>query len=67
MATPSKKSPAIENLLTNILGTSRTETIRENKCVICGCDATEFKDDLSRRGYAISGMCQQCQDRVFGC
>lgn len=25
-----------------------------------------FKDELSYREYRISGMCQQCQDEVFG-
>ena len=24
-----------------------------------------FRDDLSRREYRISGMCQKCQDSVF--
>ena len=26
----------------------------------------EFKDKLSYREYKISGMCQKCQDEVFG-
>jgi len=36
-----------------------------HKCVICGGDAIEFKNDISRREYDISGMCQKCQDKVF--
>lgn len=38
------------------------------KCPICNKDIdkeTEFKDDLSRKEYEISGMCQTCQDGVF--
>lgn len=27
---------------------------------------TAFRDDLSRKEYKISGMCQKCQDEVFG-
>lgn len=25
----------------------------------------EFKDELSKREFQISGMCQECQDEVF--
>ena len=25
----------------------------------------EFKDELSRKEFGISGMCQQCQDETF--
>ena len=35
-------------------------------CMTCERGASEFRDDLSRREYAISGMCQVCQDAVFG-
>jgi len=37
-------------------------------CVLCGSkriNQTDFKDDISRREYRISGMCQDCQDEVF--
>lgn len=37
-------------------------------CPCCGSTAvytTDFKDDLSRREYMISGLCQPCQDSVF--
>jgi hypothetical protein len=27
---------------------------------------TSFRDDLSRKEYQISGMCQRCQDDIFG-
>jgi len=26
----------------------------------------DFKDALSRKEYFISGMCQQCQNEIFG-
>lgn len=25
-----------------------------------------FKDELSRREFRISGLCQKCQDKTFG-
>ena len=28
--------------------------------------SSPFRDDLSRKEYSISGMCQDCQDEVFG-
>lgn len=45
------------------------EAVEQNKCPFCGkhIDVTkEFRDSLSRREYAISGLCQDCQDKVFG-
>ena len=69
MAKPSDKSPGMEKALDNIFegmfGRKRTDTIQEDKCVICGGEAKEFTDELSRREYSISGMCQKCQDGVF--
>lgn len=38
------------------------------RCPLCGqkIDIKDFVDELSRREYNISGMCQSCQDDVFG-
>jgi len=37
-------------------------------CVCCDNKIAEtpFKDALSKKEYSISGMCQDCQDSVFG-
>lgn len=37
-------------------------------CVLCKAkvDYTTFRNAISLREYAISGMCQECQDSVFG-
>ena len=32
----------------------------------CGKSVTGFRDELSAREYKISGLCQNCQDEVFG-
>ena len=41
----------------------------EGVCPTCNAplkgDSSEFRDDISRGEYTISGMCQQCQDEVF--
>jgi hypothetical protein len=42
--------------------------IKAGHCAICKVPViTEsFVDELSRREYAISQMCQKCQNSVFG-
>lgn len=65
MATPTTKSPAINQLLSALAGKDREQTIQGNNCMTCNGSANEFKDNLSRREYAISGMCQVCQDATF--
>jgi hypothetical protein len=39
-----------------------------SECITCEGEITSesFRDDLSKREYSISGMCQKCQDGVFG-
>jgi predicted transcriptional regulator len=43
------------------------ESVKLGVCPFCGKDikAENFMDDLSRKEYSISGMCQACQDRIF--
>jgi uncharacterized CHY-type Zn-finger protein len=63
------KSPEINNFLDQTavanFGRSRTESMNRRSCVTCGKPANEFRDELSRKEYGISGMCQDCQDIVF--
>ena len=70
---PSKKSPVIEEFLDDMIGASRQETIRSNKCIPppFGCNKqfdpdTEFNSLLEQREYAISGLCAACQWKIFG-
>ncbi len=62
---PTEKSPAIESLLTSINGISRQDAAKQQICTTCKKEVGSFKDDLSMREAAISGMCQACQDEVF--
>jgi len=68
MATPSEKSLTMTNFLEDLAG--RTTAIEGNFCVRapmgCGGSAEKFDDALSRKEYSISGLCQKCQDAVFG-
>ena len=36
------------------------------KLIIMSDDPSTFKDQLSYKEFTISGMCQQCQDDIFG-
>jgi len=41
----------------------------KTKCPTCPREfdsSSEFRDNLSKEEYKISGMCQFCQDKVFG-
>lgn len=42
------------------------EAIAGNKCPMCKKPIIGFKNEVSQREYLISGMCQECQDEVFG-
>jgi len=66
MAKPTKKSPVLEGLLKTLTGKDRRVQILNNLCVTCDGEAKEFRDELSRKEYSVSGMCQSCQDNVFG-
>ena len=63
------KTAAMENVLDDmakeLFGRGRKVAMDNQMCVICGGDANHFDDELSRREYGISGMCQSCQDGVF--
>ena len=41
-------------------------TIRQGFCPTCQKPIGKFKDKTSEREFEISGMCQECQDKVFG-
>ena len=63
------KSPEVEKFLNEM-----TEQVwgrkRDGSCCVC-CGSTyvqdqHFRDDLSRKEFRISYMCQICQDNTFG-
>lgn len=61
----SEKSPEVKALVEKMFpGTGKA--IAEGRCPMCGQEITEFRNALSQREYEISGMCQHCQDSVFG-
>tara|TARA_R100000963_G_C4614381_1_gene83764 strand:+ start:129 stop:359 length:231 start_codon:yes stop_codon:yes gene_type:complete len=60
------KHQGIEQMLSKLTGVSRVGAVAEASCVTCSGEASSFRDSLSQKEYTISGMCQSCQDSVFG-
>lgn len=62
------KSPEMAHIQANLAQILFGNDPRRGVCAICGepIIAEDFRDALSRREYGISGMCQSCQDGVFG-
>ena len=55
-----------EEMAFQLFGRSRTLAFAGNQCVKCGEFAKDFRDEISRKEYGISGFCQPCQDETFG-
>jgi hypothetical protein len=51
-----------------ILFPTETARIKMRMCPFCsvGVNPGDFRDPISLREYEISGLCQHCQDEVFG-
>lgn len=62
------KTPEMKAAIESVFPSTK-QAIDECKCPICkkSIDVNNsFRDDLSRREYLISGMCQNCQDSIWG-
>lgn len=72
MATPTNKAEAVDEILdlltSNINPSSagRRTSIINDVCTLCNGPATEFRTELCRKEFSISGMCQTCQNETFG-
>jgi len=58
----------LDNFTRKTFGKSQTEAEEQKICVFCHkpIKMEDFRDDLSRKEYGISGLCQKCQDDTFG-
>jgi len=56
----------LDSMTEQVFGRSRSLAIAGKGCVNCGKPAGEFRDEISRREFGISGLCQACQDKFFG-
>ena len=62
---PVERPPELEGFLEALNGISPKQAIQAGICAVCKEEANKFTDELSVREYAISGLCQKCQDEVF--
>ena len=67
-----KRHPVLQDfcdqLAKNLGGQSLTDAqknVNAPTCVFCKKPAHLFKDEISRKEYTISGLCQICQDATF--
>ena len=44
----------------------RRDALRGKGCVLCGGDTSEFRNEISKRDFGITGCCQVCQDDMYG-
>lgn len=68
---PTEKTKEIDDVLNDISGDNRKEAITENRCLKppIGCGKSvkpETWDPLTQKEFTISGLCSECQDKVFG-
>ena len=61
---PAPKNKEVKQFLDDTLG--RTEKIKSSLCVTCNATDVRFRNEISRKEYTLSGMCQKCQDDFFG-
>lgn len=66
---PTEKSFDIDAMISRIYGKDRQQTILNRECM--GCDVSDitqesFLNEESIREYHIGGLCQSCQNKVFG-
>ena len=55
-----------DNAAKALFGRGLAKSKKRMICVFCGKKIMRFRDDLSRKEYIISGICQRCQDETFG-
>jgi len=62
---PTVKGEQISKVLNDFY--DREEKITNNLCVFCGRKVTpdSFRNRESLREYTISGLCQECHNKVF--
>ena len=44
---------------------NRDTALFNNKCSWCEENAGDFRDEVSKIEYRVSGLCQTCQDKTF--
>ena len=62
----SEKKMSINEFIKAATGLDCNQALATKICPMCKKPLGEFKDEISEREVRISGLCQKCQDEVFG-
>ena len=54
-----------EKIMLNMGFAKEVARVHAGLCPFCAEPIGEFKDALSIKEYTISGLCQNCQDKIF--
>lgn len=62
-----ERHPVLEQMLETVFPEER-ERVKNHRCPFCGeqIREEEFRDEICKKEYEISGLCQKCQDEIFG-
>jgi hypothetical protein len=65
---PAEKDPQLDTDIKRLTGIDRKKAIIDKICPFCHkpVDVNKFRDEQSRKEFRISGLCQNCQDKMFG-
>jgi len=55
-----------DEIMKNLGFEEEVERKNHGFCAICGLAVSEFRNEISKREWEISGMCHKCQDSIFG-
>tara|TARA_R110000765_G_scaffold8465_6_gene27315 strand:- start:3583 stop:3762 length:180 start_codon:yes stop_codon:yes gene_type:complete len=55
-----------EEIMRNAGFNTEMDAVNKGVCPFCKKEITAFRDELSKREFTISGLCQKCQDDMFG-
>jgi hypothetical protein len=62
------EAPMNKSIMEKVGFKVEVKRVEEGHCPFCNekIDTSTFRDALSKRKYEISGLCQACQDNMFG-
>jgi len=56
-----------DGLAKKLFGRTLSESLEKHICVRCGRPVNDgdFRDEVSKKEYYLSGLCQKCQDEIW--
>lgn len=66
MERSSEMKEHVNSIAKAFFGRTLDEANSKKVCIMCGQPVGEFRNELSKKEYSISGFCQDCQDNFFG-